>query len=77
MVYKRNPDSDTDFEDNYVNIRKLLTQKVKAKKGSEPVKDYYKPTGPEDKTLVFESRFECGNLNMVNKVSDKDYELML
>jgi hypothetical protein len=29
---------------------------------------YYKPSGKEDKTLVFESRFESGNLAMAAKV---------
>ena len=29
---------------------------------------YYKPKGEDDRTLVFESRFECGNLAMVSKV---------
>jgi hypothetical protein len=29
---------------------------------------YYKPKDEDDNTLVFESRFECGNLAMVSKV---------
>lgn len=29
---------------------------------------YYQPKGIEDSTLVFESRFESGNLAMVSKV---------
>lgn len=29
---------------------------------------YYQPKGPSDETLVFESRFESGNLSMVSKV---------
>lgn len=28
---------------------------------------YYKPKGPDDTTLVFESRFESGNLSMAVK----------
>ena len=27
-----------------------------------PSRQYYIPKGPNDNTLVFESRFECGNL---------------
>ena len=30
----------------------------------------YKLTGPEDRTLLFESRFESGNLYLAQKVSD-------
>ena len=38
---------------------------------------YYKPTGPEDKTLIFESRFESGNLLAAIKISDNEYDLIL
>ena len=37
----------------------------------------YKPAGPEDKTLVFESRFESGNLFSVIKKSDEEYNMLL
>jgi hypothetical protein len=42
-----------------------------------PLSPFYTPTGPNDHTLVFESRFECGNLSMVSKVSDSEYNLLL
>ena len=35
-------------------------QKVQPPEGEVP--PFYIPTGPEDVTLLFESRFECGNL---------------
>lgn len=38
---------------------------------------YYVPEGPEDKTLVFESRFESGNLNLAIKMADDEYNLLL
>lgn len=42
-----------------------------ATKFSEPIsfpsRDYYRPTGAKDQTLVFESRFESGNLQLVHK----------
>lgn len=38
---------------------------------------YYHPTGPEDATLVFESKFECGNLSMASKVADNEYNLIM
>jgi ribosomal protein L32 len=43
---------------------------------SEVVKPYYIPEA-KDATLVFESRFECGNLSMAAKVSDSEYNLLL
>ena len=51
------------------------------RKFSEPVSfpsgDYYKPQGPQDRTLVFESRFESGNLQLAHKQSDTEYDLIL
>ena len=42
-----------------------------------PPQQFYKPTGPDDKTLVFESRFESGNLLAAIKVSENEYDLVL
>jgi hypothetical protein len=42
-----------------------------------PPQQFYQLTGPEDKTLVFESRFESGNLLTAIKVSDEEYDLVL
>ena len=42
----------------------------------EPITDYYTPA-ENDKTLVFESRFESGNLSVAVKVSDNEYNLVL
>lgn len=39
---------------------------------------YYTPSDAiNDKTLVFESRFESGNLAMAFKLSDNEYNLVL
>ncbi len=38
---------------------------------------YYKTQGPEDETLIFESRFESGNLHRAVKVADYEYDLHL
>lgn len=43
----------------------------------DPPFPYYTPTSRKDKTLVFESRFESGNLNLAVKVSDNEYNLIL
>lgn len=71
------------------NIKKILKLqdcqnllfKKERTKFSEPISfpkgEYYTPTGSNDKTLVFESRFESGNLQMAHKVSDNEYDLIL
>ena len=38
---------------------------------------YYVPTSISDTTLVFESRFESGNLLIAAKISDNEYKLLL
>ena len=37
----------------------------------------YHLLGPSDKTLLFESKFECGNLFLAQKVSDAEYNLLM
>jgi cytosolic carboxypeptidase protein 2/3 len=41
------------------------------------LKTYYKPESPQDTTLVFESRFESGNLRRAVKVGETEYDLIL
>ncbi|CAE7514428.1 AGBL3, partial [Symbiodinium pilosum] len=41
------------------------------------VTPYYTPTGPEDRTLVFESRFESGNLRRAVQAYEFEYDLIL
>jgi len=41
------------------------------------VTPYYKPSSLQDPTLVFESRFESGNLFSALKVSDNEYNMLL
>ena len=41
------------------------------------VEPYYTHKGPDDHTIVFESRFESGNLAAACKVSNNDYMLLL
>ena len=40
-------------------------------------KQFYKLKGPEDNTLIFESRFESGNLLAAMKITDLEYDLVL
>ena len=37
----------------------------------------YKLQDADDKTLLFESRFESGNLYLAQKVSDMEYNLLM
>jgi len=47
------------------------------KSNEGPPLPYYYPEGESDNTLVFESRFESGNLLAAIKVSDNEYDLVL
>lgn len=42
---------------------------------TDSLEPFYKIKNEDDKTLVFESRFESGNLYSVMKVSDNEYHL--
>ena len=46
-------------------------------KKKSQIKPYYTPLNTDDRTLVFESRFESGNLAYAIKVSDTEYKLIL
>jgi hypothetical protein len=41
------------------------------------VENYYKKKDYYDRTLIFESRFESGNLAAALKVNNSDYHLLL
>ena len=43
----------------------------------EMPKQFYQPSDENDKTLIFESRFESGNLLGAVKVSEEEYDLVL
>ena len=43
----------------------------------EEIPSYYTPYSKDDETLVFESRFESGNLDLAIKISDNEYNLVL
>lgn len=43
----------------------------------EKIPPYYIPYNNEDTTLVFESRFESGNLGLVAKINENEYKLIL
>ena len=59
------------------NLLGSLCIKKAAGKTKTKVLPYYVPEGPADKTLVFESRFESGNLNLAIKMAEDEYNLLL
>jgi cytosolic carboxypeptidase protein 2/3 len=63
-----------------LKLQNTIVQKGE-RKFSEPISfpscDYYKPKDANDRTLVFESRFESGNLQLVSKVSEQEYNLVI
>ena len=69
---------DHNIESESKDFQKLKTTKpAKINKTILPPSPYYYPTGDDDKTLIFESRFETGNLLAAMKVSDNEYDLVL
>lgn len=50
---------------------------IENEKKKQHIADYYIPKNKLDQTLVFESRFESGNLNLAVKVNDSEYNLIL
>lgn len=43
----------------------------------EQIPPYYTPINSDDKTLVFESRFESGNLDYAIKLNEHEYQLVM
>lgn len=69
ILIKRNEEvQNTKSEFNKTQRTEVFTERM------EP---YYQPTSPRDTTLVFESRFESGNLCMAIKVSKWEYDLLM
>ena len=56
---------------------KPRTRKVVDLDASGAVRQRYMRTCPEDETLEFESRFECGNLLAAERVGLYEYDLQL
>ena len=77
------------LEENLVDVKKLLknssiqksdnTGSKKALVNLPGVEPFYKKKSPTDRTLIFESRFESGNLAAALAVNgaDSDYHLLL
>lgn len=50
---------------------------VDASLPADKVRQYYELSGPDDETLVFESRFESGNLRRAIQIYPSEYDLIL
>lgn len=59
------------------NVVQMRTNSNISKTSDMPPLPYYYPDGDTDMTLVFESRFESGNLLTAAKVSDTEYDMFL
>jgi hypothetical protein len=59
-----------------VNVKELINDTSQPPSGVI-VLPYYTPGNYQDKTIVFESRFESGNLAMAFKISENEYNLIL
>lgn len=59
------------------NVVQMRTNSNISKTSDMPPLPYYYPDGDADMTLVFESRFESGNLLTAAKVSDSEYDMFL
>lgn len=73
------------FNTNKLDVKRLLKTQISlnGKKNedsavvSSGLSSFYKKSGESDQTLMFESRFESGNLYSVMKVTDNEYHLCL
>ena len=82
---------DTVLEENLLDVKRLLKNSAFASQAKKEdgnngekkslvkvnVEPYYTHRNAEDKTILFESRFESGNLAAALKVNPNDYLLLL
>jgi hypothetical protein len=66
------------LQDEEANARAKAALRI-LNRGKTQKKDQsvYKLTSSDDPTLLFESRFESGNLYLAQKVSDQEYNLVM
>lgn len=68
------------YNSNLLDLRKMIKSQESSRpepgKFDKEIKQFYKPI-LNDNTLIFESRFESGNLAMAIKNSDEEYNLIL
>lgn len=62
--------------DNIVNLKKKSSDIPPLKK-NKILKPFYSPTNSTDPTLIFESRFESGNLLASFKVNENSYQMLI
>lgn len=68
---------DHNIDSESKDFNRMSTMRPGKKRYETPPEPFYVPTSLEDTTLVFESRFETGNLLASIKVTDNEYDLIL
>lgn len=68
---------DHNIDSDQKDFNRMSTIKPGRKRYETPPEPFYVPGGAEDSTLLFESRFETGNLLAAIKVTDSEYDLIL
>ena len=74
IVYKR--EENRPYCANLLDLSKYIQCDYSEIKGFENITPYYKLKN-NDSTLVFESRFESGNLSLAIKINDNEYNLLM
>lgn len=77
--YKKIDNTDQNWNIWACDLNKMSGRKSSIDEAANdtPITPFYSPFNKQDKTLVFESRFECGNLSLVSKVSSSEYNLLI
>ena len=69
LVYSKNSDKNSPIKlENEINLNDISMKTTNFT---------YKPTDENDNTLIFESRFESGNLLAASRQKDNEYQLIL
>ncbi|KAL4494540.1 hypothetical protein ABPG72_004442 [Tetrahymena utriculariae] len=64
-------------DDNNSQLKTSKNQDNVSNPQIHELEPYYKKNNQSDRTLIFESRFESGNLSIAAKISDEEYDLLL
>lgn len=79
-MYRRDKEQREDLASNYIDLKKIAKPNARlprALPASGSLEPFYTLKSPEDRTLLFESRFESGNLALAGKMNDNEYKLVL
>jgi hypothetical protein len=80
VVYRREQTQSAEISGNLLDLKKIAKNSSRFPRAlpiSDQLDPYYTPKSPSDRTLIFESRFESGNLAAAGKLTDSEYNLIL